>query len=247
MNTRHLHAVLVAVAGFMVMHQAVAQQAVIASHVGSADPRDEGFSYLFAGSPLVGPVASDLGFTAWQTGVDSAGDIALYSRNLDRYAEQFTAGEWRLQVNVRLFPAYARPSYAAGVSLYTGDCAFPLLFGTSTAGDPLVAIGSTVCSPGNIGAGYHTYELTQRVGGSDALLFCDGAYLASCRGFSYSSPAKLEWGAGQHPSVAIVANWQEVKMEFIPEPSSTTILSFATICCWCFRRAGRPSLTERVC
>jgi hypothetical protein len=217
------------------------QGTVIAQHSGGADPIEEGFTLKRAGNPSLAPVMNDLGLDAWSVNLNSLSDIAQYSSRLTAQQGTDAEGEgWVLSLTLRVVEPFNSPTFATFASFHTGAKYFSLLFGALATGDPMVTLNGTRYTLVGAGSGYHSYQLKYDSGMRQAGLWMDGSYVADSAGFADPSSPLLVWGADQHDVPAAHANWSEVSLSIIPEPSCVVLLCCGALLLAASRlRAGR--------
>jgi hypothetical protein len=201
------------------------QGTLITGHFGAADPTTEGFTLLRSGNPSLAPVTDDFGLNAWSIGLDTDADIGRYSRLLSSQEQAALAAGWTLSLTLRVLEPFGLPTVGVFASLQTGTQSFPLVFlGAQPDGDPILRVGNAQYTLEGAGAGYHNYQLTYDAQIGSAGLWVDGALLATGITGSPNPTAQFSWGGGQHPGSAY-ANWNEVSLWAIPEPSALALLT----------------------
>jgi hypothetical protein len=201
------------------------QGTLIAQHRGAADPTNEGFTLLRGGNPSLTPVMGDLGLNAWSVNLNSQGDIAVYSKTLTAQQQADAAASgWILSLTLRVLQPFNSPNYGIAGDFYTGTKYFSLLFGAESDGDPIVRVGGIEYDLDGAGSGYHTYQLRYDAGTGLASLWVDGSHLANTAGSLNPSTALFRWGCGQNPVGIINANWNEVSLTIVPEPSTLALV-----------------------
>ncbi|MEI9962517.1 MAG: PEP-CTERM sorting domain-containing protein [Limisphaerales bacterium] len=213
---------IIAFISFCVSSVCYGQGTLIAGHFGSANPTTEGFSLLQVGNISLVPATSDLGFNAWSITASSPDDIGQYKQSLS----SLLSANWVLSLTLRIGQPVNPGGSGIFASLVTGTEYFLLNFGASANGDPVIQAGSSQYNLNGIGDGYHNYQLMYDGNTDLASLWVDGTeWLTSIQGSANPTSASLAWGEGQHgASGSIYANWNEVALYTVPEPSPLSLI-----------------------
>jgi len=191
---------------------------LIFGHFGATDPTSEGFTLLQSGRPALAPVTNDLGLAAWHIGLDTAADIGQYTRNLTTEEQVAIEAGWILTMTLRIVEPFDTPTFGT----FAGYPA--VLFGAQSDGDPILQVGISEYVLEDAGSGYHTYQLRYDADLGLANLWADGVLLDTEIAVPPNPSASFGWGGGQHPPGSAYANWNEVSLWAIPEPSSLALL-----------------------
>lgn len=206
------------------------QGTLIFGHFASVDPTTEGFTLLRSGNPTLAPVMNDFGQNAWSIGLNTDADIGQYSRILSVQEQAALAPGWVLSLTLRVAEPFGSPSVGIFASLQTGAITFPLVsFGAQPDGDPMIRVGNLEYALDGAGSGYHNYQLKYDAGFGLASLRVDGSLLATNIAGSPNPTALFAWGGGQHPQGSTSANWSEVSLWAIPEPSPLILLGCGAV------------------
>ncbi len=200
------------------------QGTLLVGHFGSVNPTNEGFSLLLGGSPLLVSVTNDLGYNAWSIGVSSDADIAQYQQALTSQQADALSGGWMLSLTLRVSQT-ARPGDSG---IFVGFGGVALEFGVQTNGNPAVILNYTEYDFSGGGSGYHNYQVRFDPATDLASLWIDGSeWLTGIQ--SSVDGRSLVWGESQHGSRAsYYANWNEVALWAIPEPSTLSLIFFGS-------------------
>lgn len=195
------------------------QGTLMFQHFGASDPASEGFAASIAPQAVVGPVTGDQGLDAWF--IQGGGPATVfYSRGLSSEERAQLAGtDWTISLTLRL--VQSPETYANSFLRFaTGSEIFLLAFGSESDGDPFVRTYDA--NPAYILDGgankYHDYQLRYNALNATADLWVDGVKRLNDVPSRSSSQSVLEWGVGQGDFTR--ANWNQVSLSVIPEPSS---------------------------
>ena len=201
---------------------------VSALHSGNAAPEaTEGWtrdaSLL---EPTEGPVTNDGGYDAWNID-DSIGSRWLqYEINpTAQQAADLADWSWILSTRLRVVDTLDDVDWGVWVEYANTDAAFNkrfyMCFGSDDSGNAIVEVNSNASYTAS-GSGYHLYELKyDRVAGS-ADLFVDGTEQLSDIAGLAPSMNRIGWGnAGSQTGNG---NFNLVKFEIVPEPSTPLLL-----------------------
>lgn len=217
------------------------QGTVLFQHLGSVDPTNEGFNLLRNGNPSLTPVA-DSGANAWGIYMRS-GDIGIYSLNLAPQQNVLASG-WELSLRLQVLSPFNQPTFGISATFYTGTQYFSLLFGAGANGDPIVNLVGRQYSLS--GDGYHNYQLRFDASENAASFWVDGVQLAAgIRGSPNQNSPNFVWGGGQNPLGSVNANWNEVSLWAIPEPSALALLGFGGLLVAAHLLRRRPRFMPR--
>ena len=222
-----LHPILFGLALFLTASQLAAGQGTfIVGHSGSANPTNEGFSLLSSGSPSLAPIMNDLGYNAWSITNRSGADIAEYYQTLTPQQAAELSADWTLSLTLRVGGPIDPAHSGILADFHTGSEYFLLYFGSLSNGDPAVNFQSTQYVLNGAGSGYHNYELKYDTATELATLWSDGSpWVTGIQGAASPNSASLYWGIGQrNSSSSYYANWNEVELLAVPEPSSAVVL-----------------------
>lgn len=214
------------------------QGVFIARHIGNTDPITEGFTLSRGGSPLLIPASNDLGLNAWHIGLDTNVDIGLYRRSLTVQDQEALRAGWILSLTLRILEPFGVPTPGIFAKLQTGTEIFPSIrFGAQPDGDPMLQIGSWEYTMEGAGSAYHTYQLKYDADVGSASFWADGSLLLTDIAGSSYPVADFSWGGSQRGPGSAYANWNEVSLWVIPEPSTIALLGLAGL--WFAGRAVR--------
>ncbi len=200
------------------------QGTLLFQHFGATDPTSEGFTLIRNGNPSLAPVTNDLGLDSWAIRLNTDADIGLYDRILSAQEQAALTGGWILSLTLRVVAPFDAPTVGIFASLSTGTDAFPLIFfGAQPDGDPILRVGNAQYALEGSGSGYHHYQFRYDAGVGRASLWVDGDLLATDIAGSPYAGARFSWGGGQHPPGSAYANWNEVSLWAVPEPSSLAL------------------------
>jgi hypothetical protein len=212
-----------------------AKAAIIGSHLGNANPVDEGWTYYtFGGGVAVGGVSGDRGRDAWY--VDDNGSFVGAAAHYDRDATDeelnnaFNYG-WRLDLRVRV----ADNSGGASVLAWFEDRLRGKVYPLMIIGEEGVT-GITVELGGNdhilplLSDDYHLYQLISP-GGGIADLWVDGVQvLTGFSGIASSYPHSMGFGSGDsmNTGMGLYNEFRvqvgEPQVNAVPEPHSLAAL-----------------------
>ncbi len=196
---------------------------VLVRHVGAADPRAEGFALTATGSCAIdvdclrSPVLYERfgREQAWQVDDRTTGGLAIYNldpgaQNDARAAEQ----GWTLRARLRVLRDGQAPGFGALAIYGDGVERFLMDFGSTAAGDPIVALagGPPVPALTGLGDGYHLYELVFDPLLGAARLLVDGVDMGVSYTGQASSTNGVQFGsgttAGQGAANYALVEWQ---------------------------------------
>lgn len=199
----------------------------IIQHLGSGDPRDEGFTLDAPGNAQLGPVTGDMGFDAWSIDVNSGSEFGFYTYFLSSQEQQSVSSlGWLLSVRLRMVEV-PDSGGAMLARFYTGSTLFSLYFGAEADGDAFVqtapsGAGGSLYVLDGTGGGYHQYDLHYDPVASSAVLSVDGVdRITGLVGVPLNSSPRVDFGGGQGVTHA---NWNQFALETIPEPNAGALL-----------------------
>jgi hypothetical protein len=183
---------------------------------------------------------NDLGYNAWSI-TNHGMDIAEYYQTMTPQQAAGLAADWTLSLNLRVGGIVDPGKSGILADLFTGTDNFLLYFGSSSNGDPAVELGNAEYVLNGGGSGYHNYELTYNTATDLATLWADGApWATGIQGDASINTASFYWGIGQHNSASsYYANWSEVSLWAVPEPSTCCLLLIGSGALFCLRRKCR--------
>lgn len=218
-------------------------QELVARHIGSANPTNEGFSIIRSGTTSLSPVTGDQGFDAWRIGLNSQSQISQYHKSFTQQQLDNAANGWILSLTARIAPPFNQPSYGIFGEFSDGWLTYSLQLGASPNGDPIVRFGNTVYNHVGGGAGYHNYQLKYNPISSVSSLWIDGSEkLSGLTVMTYGGLQGLTWGSGQNQYSSLVSFWNEASFTIIPEPSSVALFGLASSIAAFVRRKQRTNV-----
>jgi hypothetical protein len=204
-------------------------QGIILEHLGNADPVNEGF--IHGGSGAVGPVTNDLGsVNAWST-IGNPG-IVYYVYPLTSQDEAQLAGmDWVLSVTMRIVNPRANGLF---VFLFEGSKSFNLSFNSDAQNNQSVVgqfQGQSFFLPAGTGSTYNNYQLRYDAVTDLASFWMNGIDVVNdLTGIMSANPSYLEWGSNPDGAIG-QANWSEVSLYVVPEPSAMTLILLGSGVC----------------
>ncbi|MDQ6630498.1 MAG: PEP-CTERM sorting domain-containing protein, partial [Verrucomicrobiota bacterium] len=136
------------------------------------------------------------------------------------------------------------PTYDISTDLSTGSDRFRIYFGALTNSNPVVQILGSSLNPAAIfnveGNGYHKYKLMFNASTGLADFWIDGLMRLNNLAGSHlaSQNGSLGWSGYQHANT-VLANWNEVSLIAVPEPSTLALFglgSFFFVACRLHKR-----------
>lgn len=209
--------------------ESMGQGTFIAHHLGSADPVTEGFSLSSSPGASLSPISGGPAGGAWAIHLAALQDIASYSLALtpQQQAQMLSAG-WTLSLTLRVDPPYNASPVGIFAGLITGSQEFLINIGANSAGDPVVEVNAPVFPAYTLtgaGPGYHNYQLRFDAAAQNASLWVDGTQRVGGFTGPYPLPqGSLAWGGSQRGHPTINADWSEVSLSIVPEPSAGSLL-----------------------
>lgn len=222
------------------------QGTLIARHLGANDPATEGFSLSRTPGASLAPVAGGPAGGAWSIGLSSLSEAALYSRVLTPQEQGLMSSVgWTLSLTLQVIPPYNSSIFGMFAEIFTGSQHFLIDFGATSTGDPRVGVNLSPAYPEvtltGAGPGYHNYQLRFDAATQDASLWVDGAERIDRITDPYSlGQRSVTWGGGQRGSPIINANWSEVTLSIVPEPSGVSLLMCGGLLLFWCRARRRP-------
>ncbi len=209
------------------------QGRIFSQHLGSRDPATEGFTqFTYYGSPQWGPGTNDAGTPAWPVRSSMSGTYYYQS------VPAIVGSDWSAIVTEKVTSDPVGPVF--WVQVDNGSSFFEIEFGIDSQGRATAEAHGASATPLAIipGAGYHTLQLNYSGRTGLANFFADGVELFSgiqpAQGYS---PDFLFGVAYQSPG-DLAANWAQVSLQSVPEPSAGGLL-FLVLAGWLLRRSAR--------
>ena len=212
-------------------------------HSGSTDPTLEGFAIATYSNPsTVGPLADDLGRSAWRiTNSSTSSQLVYYSGVTSAQKDEITSGGgYTLTFEARVLQG-ATPSFydntnhitLGGVHFDNGAKRFEVNLGLNSDGDTVVVLptsidnggpGSTIRSPGPsftlTGSGniYHTFQLRYSSATDRASLSVDG--ISRIDNYAGHTSFVANRGVTFHAFSGAEVHYSSVQFVSVPAPSA---------------------------
>ena len=218
--------------GGMLACTGMAQGEILVQHLDDNIPSGaEGWSWLTTGTEVVTTFGlNDGGTLAYAVDDDVTIGAGLWYKTVTAADETEAATKgWKLTSNVRVVDSSA-VAVNLSVQHFTGSTYYRMDFGEAGEGnDFVVGLGIGTGGPTYTIVGglstYHNCELVFDPVAGSADLFVDGTErLSDYTGVAHGAAAQVWWGATSSGNNG-QANWNEVTLEIVPEPSLLSMLA----------------------